>query len=120
MPAPLFEFFEVIAEELSATPSTVITYDDLRPKNTDSILLEQLTREMWAANAEDAIERAVESLQKQFQSKDSRLPFDYNPQTSEFTATDPEFLAFVKKQSRILRIRTKSCKFECNIVDDCR
>ena len=117
MPAPLFEFFEVIAEELSATPSTVITYDDLRPKNTDSILLEQLTREMRAANAEDAIERAVESLQKHFQSKDSRLPFDYNPPTGQFTATDPEFLAFVKEMSSIRSISTKSRDFECTVAE---
>jgi hypothetical protein len=117
MPAPLFEFFEIVADELSTVPSTVITGDDLRPKNKESLLLDQLTQEMGAANADDAMRRAVEELQKHFMSKDSKLPFDYDPQTGRFTATDSEFLAFVKDMSSIRSIGKKSRDFECTVAE---
>jgi len=117
MPAPVFEFFEVIAEELSAAPNTIITQDDLRPKNIDSILLEGLTKQMGAANAADAIDRAVDSLRKHFESKESTLPFNYDSATGQFGATDPDFLAFVKEMSSIRSISTRSRDFECTVAE---
>jgi hypothetical protein len=117
MPAPLFEFFEIIAEELSDASSTVITQDDLRPKNKESVLLEQLTKQMRAGNADDAIERAVKALQQHFTSKGSKLPFGYDARTGQFTATDPEFLEFVKEMSSIRSISKRSRDFECTVAE---
>lgn len=117
MPTPLFEFFEVIAEELSAAPSTVITPDSLRPKEKGSILLEQLTRQMKASDADDAIELAVEALQQHFKSKDSKLPFNHNETTGQFTATDPEFLEFVQEMHSIRSISKRSRDFECTVAE---
>jgi hypothetical protein len=118
MPAPLFEFFEVIADELSAAPpSTVITPDSLRPKEKGSVLLEQLTRQMKASDADDAIERAVNALEKHFRSKDSKLPFDYDARTGLFTVTDLDFLGFVKEMSSIRSINKRSRDFECTVAE---
>jgi hypothetical protein len=117
MPAPLFEFFEVIAEELSAAPSTVITPDSLRPRERGSILLEQLTRQMKARDADDAIERAVNALENHFTSKDSKLPFDYDAKTALFTVADADFLGFVKNMSSIRSISKRSRDFECTVAE---
>ena len=116
MPTPLFEFFEVIAEELSTTPSTVITPDSLRPKEKGSILLDQLARQMKAGSADDAIERAVKGLREHFRLKDSKLPFDYEARTGLFTATDADFLGFVDAMRGIRSINTRSRDFECTVA----
>ena len=40
MPNPLFDFFEVIADELSAEPSRVITREELGTRDKESLVLE--------------------------------------------------------------------------------
>jgi hypothetical protein len=117
MPAPLFEFFEVIAEELSGASPTVITPDSLRPKEQGSVLLEQLTREMKAGDADDAIRRAVKALEGHFKSKGSKLPFDFDAKTSLFAAVDQDFLGFVKDMSSIRSIPKRSRDFECTVAE---
>src|SRR5581483_12211822 len=104
MPNPLFEFFETIAEELSGEESRVITRADLQIRDEDSPLLDDLKREMKAASTEEAIELAVEALRRHFQSKGSALPFEYDSETGRFTATDLEYLEFVKDMSSIRSI----------------
>ena len=45
--SPLFEFFEVIADELSAENSRVLTRTDLQIRDEDSPLLDELKRGKW-------------------------------------------------------------------------
>jgi hypothetical protein len=117
MPAPLFEFFEVVAEELSIASPTVITADSLRPREKGSVLLEQLTREMKASDADDAIRRAVRALQEHFKSKDSKLPFEFDAKTSLFTVVDQDFLGLVNDMSSIRSIGKRSRDFECTVAE---
>jgi hypothetical protein len=79
-------------------------------------LLDQLTRQMEAGDADDAINRAVKALEKHFKLKDSRLPFNYQAKTGLFTATDADFLGFVKDMSGIRSINTRSRDFECTVA----
>src|SRR5258707_1411194 len=113
MPTPLFEFFEIIAEELSSEGSRVITRADLQVKDNESPLLDDLKREMKVASTEDAIQRAVERLSQHFEGKGAKLPFDYEAETGRFTAKDHDYLEFVKDMSSIRSINTKSRDFEC-------
>jgi hypothetical protein len=116
MASASFEFFEVIAEELSAEPSRVITREELEIGDERSPLLESLKREMKAAGTEEAIQKAVEELRLHFQTKGARLPFDYEVATGRFTATDRAFLAFVKDMSSIRSIGKRSREFECEVA----
>jgi predicted Holliday junction resolvase-like endonuclease len=116
MPTPLFEFFETIAEELSSEESRVITREDLQVKDEESLLLDELKREMKATSTEEAIQRAVDVLRQHFEAKGSSLPFEYDPETGRFTAIDHDYLEFVKDMSNIRSINTKSRDFECGVA----
>jgi hypothetical protein len=120
MPGPLFEFFEIIAEELSIHGSSVITPDSIKAKDLDSSLLEDLKREYRAIGAEEAIKVAVEELRKHFKAKGSELPFEYAPATGVFTAKDAAFLTFIKDMGLIRGIGKRSRDFECRVTDRLR
>jgi len=117
MPGPLFEFFEIIAEELSIHDSSVITPASLKAKDQDSSLLEDLKHECKVISAEEAIKIAVEELRKHFKEKGSELPFKYAPATGVFTAKDSAFLTFIKDMSLIRGSGKRSRDFECRVTD---
>jgi len=117
MYSPLFEFFEIIAEELSTESSRILTRSDLQVRDEDSPLLEELKREMAASSVEEAIEYAVDALRTHFESKGGTLPFEYDSTTGRFTARDPEFLSFIKDMSSIRSISKRSRDFEYTIAE---
>ena len=116
MPSPLFEFFEVVAEELSADDSRVITREDLAARGDTTPLLDDLKREMKAASSDEAIRLAVEFLDRHFAERGSRTPFTYDPATGRFIASDRAFLAFVVEMSEIRGLREKAKDFECEVA----
>jgi hypothetical protein len=116
MPSALFRFFEVIADELSAKASRVITRENLRINDEESPLLDELRQEMEAGSSEEAVECAVEQLREHFGARVSNLPFAYERETGTFTARDSEFLAFVKDMSGIRSIGKRSRDFECTVA----
>jgi hypothetical protein len=113
----LFEFFEVIADELSTENSRVLTRFDLQVGHEESTLLDDLQCEMRAGSSDEAIERAVAGLRRHFEGKGAQLPFTYDPNTGRFTATDPPFLAFVKDMSSIRSVGGRSRDFECRVAE---
>jgi hypothetical protein len=115
--SPLFEFFEVVADELSTEPSRVLTRSDLQIRDEDSPLLDELKREMQANSAEEAIKRAVAALKTHFEEKGAHLPFDYEAETGRFTATDLQFLAFIKDMSSIRSMAKRSRDFEHSVAE---
>src|SRR5205823_5476382 len=86
-------------------------------KEKGSVLLEQLTREMKASDADDAIRRAVNALENHFKSKDSKLPFAFDSQTNLFTIIDQDFLGLIKNMSSIRSISKRSRDFECTVAE---
>lgn len=116
MPAPLFEFFELVAEELCIDSSKVITPESIKAKGKDSSLLEDLQRSLKATGPEDAIRRAVVELAEHFKAKGSALPFDYNPATGMFNAKDGVFLGFVNQMISIRSSGKRSRDFECHVA----
>ena len=116
----LFEFFEIIAEELSMHGSAVITPDSLKAKDQDSSLLEDLKRETKTSSAEEAIKFGVEELRRHFKGKGAHLPFEYEPTTGMFTARDSTFLTFVKDMSLIRGAGIRSRDFECGVSERLR
>jgi len=117
MPSALFRFFEVVADELSAKASRVLTRENLRISDEESPLLDELREEMEAASSEAAMECAVEQLKEHFSEMVSNLPFTYERGTGTFRATDSEFLAFVKDMSDIRSIGKRSRDFECTVAE---
>ena len=116
MISPVFEFFEVIAEELCSAPSRVITRNSLQANKDVSSLLDDLQQELKAATTDDAIAKAVDKLEMHFKLKTSPLPFAFDAATGRFEAKDNEFLEFVKEMSRIRSVGTKARSFECNVA----
>ena len=117
MSAAIFEFFELVAEELCDDGSKVITPDSLKAKGKDSSLLDDLQSDLKANIAEEAIKLAVEELEKHFKGKGAALPFDYEPSTGLFQAKDVEFLRFVKEMSGIRSSGRRSRDFECRVAE---
>jgi hypothetical protein len=116
MPEPLFEFFEVVAEELSVAASKVITHEDLKIEDKASPLLEALIKKLKANGPEDAIPCAVKKLQEHFEARGAKLPFEYKPETGRFTSRDPEFLMFVNEMKEIRSNGNRSRDFECTVA----
>jgi hypothetical protein len=117
MPKPLFEFFELVADELSVTASKVITHEDLRIEGKDSPLLGALIKKLKVNNAEETIPLAVTKLQEHFEGKGASLPFEYKSETGRFTAIDSEFLSFVNYMRDIRSSGKRSRDFECVVAN---
>jgi hypothetical protein len=117
MPSALFEFFELVAGELSTAESMVITPDNLNSKNRESSLLDDLKKEMQVNRTEEAIKLAVVELERHFKSKGADLPFLYTPDIGMFTVTDSDFLAFVRRMSSIRSEPKRSRDFECTVAE---
>jgi hypothetical protein len=116
MPRPLFQFFEDVAEELSVKPSKVITRDDFRTMEEDSLPLEELMMELRITKAEDTIPCAVEKLQDHFESKGAALPFMYDQVSGRFETVDADFISFVNAMKGIRSIGRRSRDFECTVA----
>jgi hypothetical protein len=120
MPSPLFEFFEVIADELGSTDSRVLTRANLEVDATQAPLLDELKRTLKVDRTDQAIQRAVDTLRSHFAEKGSLLPFDYDPVPGRFTALDIDFLAFIRQMRQIRSVRERSRDFECSVADRLR
>lgn len=117
MPSPVFQFFEVIADELCSEPRRVFTSSDLKVNEDQSLLVEELKDETKSATSEQAIQKAVESLAAHFSGKGSQLPFSYDPVTGVFEALDMPYLSFIKEMSNIRSIGKRSRDFELGVFD---
>jgi len=117
MPNPCFEFFEVVAEELSREESRVLTRNDLQLDDEHSALLDDLKQHTRATTSEDAITQAVIILGAHFLSKGSQLPFTYDNATGRFTALDRDYLTFVSQISNIRSLGKKGREFELSVLD---
>src|ERR1035441_5493230 len=116
MPNPIFEFFEVIAEELCDEESRVITRPDLQANNEQAPLLDALKREMKAPSTEEAIRLCVLALEAHFAERGTLLPFTYDPVTGRFTVVDQEYLKFVVAMASIRSVGEKSKDFELGVL----
>lgn len=116
----VFEFFEIVAEELSVQESRVLTRRDLQLNQERAPLLDELKEEMDVESTEAAISAAIKFLTEHFQSKGSQLPFAYHEPTGRFTAIDLDFLKFVKDMISIRTIGKKSREFEMSVLDRLR
>ena len=97
MSAAIFEFFELVAEELCDDGSKVITPDSLKAKGKDSSLLDDLQSDLKANSAEEAIKLAVEELGKHFKGKGTRCHLTTNPRLDSFRLKMSNFFASSKK-----------------------
>jgi hypothetical protein len=116
----LFEFFEVIAQELTTEPSRIITNTDLTAKGQVATLVDDLKTETGSSTTEDAIQKAVDLLSKHFTTKGAKLPFDYDATIGRFTAIDDLYLSFVNKMASIRSVGKRSRDFEIGVAQRLR
>jgi hypothetical protein len=117
MPRPLFEFFELIADELCSEESRVLTRANFEIDEAYAPILDELKRTMEAPTTELAIQLAVEQLRTHFESKGSMIPFTYDVKTGRFDSIDSDFLSFVRGMKQIRSLRQRSRDFECTVAD---
>jgi len=116
MPSPLFEFFEMVAEELTLEESRVLTASDFDPEGDNASVLDDLREGLNVITNDQAIHEAVKLLAEHFEERGSSLPFTYEAQTSRFKAVDKEYLHFVT-EIREIRGQGKSAKdFEISVM----
>jgi hypothetical protein len=116
MPSPLFQFFEMIAEELTVEESRVLTANDFDPEGNHASVLDDLRDELGVLTNEEAIREGVKELEKHFEERGSRLPFNYEQASSRFTALDKPYLQFVTEIKNI-RGQGKNAKdFELGVM----
>lgn len=116
MPSPLFQFFEMVAEELTLEESRVLTALDFDPAGNDSSVLDELREQLGVMTNDDAIRGAVDRLEEHFKARGSGLPFSYDAESSRFRAIDKEYLELIT-QMREIRGQGKSSKtFELSVM----
>jgi len=116
MTSPLFQFFEMVAEELTLEESRVLTAQDFDPAGNDSSVLDELREQLGVMTNDDAIRGAVDRLEEHFKARGSRLPFSYDANSSRFLAIDKEYLKLVTDM-REIRGQGKNAKtFELGVM----
>jgi hypothetical protein len=117
-----FEFFEIVAEELSVQGARVLTRKDLQLSQERAPLLDELKDEVDVETTEEAIRQGVAFLRSHFISKGSSLPFAYDDLTARFEATDAPFLKFISDTKNIRSLREKAKNFELSVLQrlECR
>ena len=103
MPDPTFTLFEVVAAELCITASRVLTERDLERADENNPFLGELKRQ-YSRDGDGAIRAAVQAISAHFTARESIMPFTYDHDTARFTASDPEYLAFI---SKMVELRSK-------------
>lgn len=117
MPSPLFEFFEMVAEELTLEESRVLSASDFDPEGNHASVLDELREELNVLTNDQAIPEAVRQLEQHFAERGSTLPFSYDPQSARFKAVDKDYLRFVT-EIREIRGHGKSAKeFELSVME---
>jgi hypothetical protein len=112
----VFEFFEIVADELSVQESRVLTRKDLQLNQENAPLLDELKDELDVETTEEAIREGVDYLAQHFRSKGSSLPFAYDEPTARFEATDVPFLQFIKDTKNIRSLREQAKNFELSVL----
>lgn len=118
MHSPLFDFFEVVAEQLCVVDSFVLTRPRRAWDREQGLLLDELKQEMNASSIEETVGLAVTALGDHFRGKGSVLPFKYDPRSGRFKARDVGFLSFVNTMKEIRSSGgTKARDFECGVAE---
>lgn len=112
MPSAVFEFFELVCEELEAVPSRVITDLSAYPS-----LDMELQNETKTTRSADAIKESAKILAAHFSAREVQVPFDFDPTTSRFSAVDSDYLEFVREMAKLRSDGKQSRDFECGIAD---
>ena len=118
MHRPLFDFFEVVVEQLCVLDSYVLARPRRGANLEQGLLLEELKQELNTSSIEEAIQLAVKALGDHFQRKGSALPFKYDPRSGRFEARDVGFLSFVNTMKEIRSSGGRKARdFECSVAE---
>jgi hypothetical protein len=116
MPSPLFQFFEMVAEELTLEESRVLTAADFDPEGNNASVLDELRDELNVLTNDQAIQEGVRRLEQHFIERGSKLPFAYEAQFARFTAIDKEYLQFVTSIRELRGNGKRSKDFELGVM----
>ena len=117
MPSPLFQFFEMIAEELTLEESRVLTVADFDPAGDDASVLDDLRKQLGVMTNDEAMKEGVKRLREHFEARGSQLPFTYDEVSGRFKAADHEYLKFVTEIREIRGQGKNSKTFEVGVME---
>jgi hypothetical protein len=117
MPSPLFNLFEMIAEELTLEESRVLAASDFDPEGNEASVLDELRTELKLLSRDEALKEGVNGLELHFKGRGSRLPFMFDAPTSRFTALDKDYLKFVTEIKEIRGQGKNSKEFELGAME---
>ncbi len=117
MPSPLYEFLEVIADELMAQNPRIITPESLEARGRESSLFQDLRTLTKTTDNARAITLALDLLQRHFAARGASLPFVYDAGSGEFRATDLDFLRFIQFASNVRGERAPAREFERRVAE---
>ncbi|UXE65524.1 MAG: hypothetical protein KA713_13695 [Chryseotalea sp. WA131a] len=113
----LFEFFEIVVQELNTSKSRVITASDLTGKGKSLSLIDELRELTKEFDSEAAINKSVALLETHFTSKGYNLPFSFNAVTKRFDSLDDDYLKFIVDMISIRSVGKRSRDFECSVAE---
>ncbi len=113
----LFEFFEIVVQELNTSKSRVITALELSERGKSSSLIDDLKVLTKASDSEDAIGKSVLLLENHFLGKGSSLPFSFDNATKRFDSLDDNYLKFINEMISIRSVGKRSKDFECGVAE---
>ena len=113
----LFEFFEIVVQELYTSKSRVITASELTGKGKSLSLIDDLRELTKASDSEIAIDKSVALLETHFSGKGSRLPFSFDATTKRFSSLDDDYLKFIVEMISIRSVGRRSRDFECSVAE---
>jgi hypothetical protein len=93
---PAFELFEVVCRELASKQNMVLPEDDI-----PSELVEDLKERFSETADHQAFVRAIDEISQHFEDKSSKLPFQFNTQTGQFSSLDNEYVNFISLASNM-------------------
>lgn len=87
---PALELFEVVCHELATRADMILPEDDIPAE-----LVEDLKERYGETADREAFRRAIEEITQHFNAKGSKVPFQFDAATGQFSNLDAEYINFI-------------------------
>jgi hypothetical protein len=113
MVSRVFEFFELIAEELCDDSDFVLTSRDLEGRDKGGgAFVTELMQECAVASQDEVVPAAVAKIERHFATKKLTLPFTFDRKKSRFVLVERSVAEFIGRCSATRSLTKRSREFE--------
>src|SRR5437016_13090400 len=88
--SPAFELFEVVCQELATRAVMILPEDDIPAE-----IVEDLKEHYEETADREAFQRAILEIGEHFNTKGSKVPFQFDDATGQFSNVDSEYVNFI-------------------------